>query len=307
MFAQGDNQVDCIFDLSANLRFSAATRSFQTLTTADPQQLRRQFQVIYVAPDMGVADYGLLRQLVAPQGAIAQFVALGGVAVINLAGTQGDQTAVAPDGVGFSNQTQHNSEDILASNHPYITGLGFGGEALTADDFAGWQPTDFGTLDNLPPARTVVLDNGDGPSWVEYQHGAGRVIVTTLTFCWIGKPHSDTAGARNLLRYSRFYTGSALTPGPTVTQTSPPTFTLTRTPTRTPSRTATPINTRTPTPSLTPVRAATPSPTPEPSPGDDLAAVIEAIFGEPSLPETDVNNDGTVTAADLPALLPRLH
>lgn len=248
---------------------------------------------------MNAGEYTSLQQMVAPGGFLEQFVALGGVAVINAGGILGDQALIAPDGVGFSSSMQHNSETIHVTDHPYITGLGFAGEQLTASDFDSWQPTDFGTLTNLPGQATVLLTNTDGTSWAEYVHGAGRVIVTTLSYCSDGQPKSQAAPARNLLRYSHFFRGSALTPAPTVTQTGTPTMTLTRTITRTP----------TPTPPRSPSR----TPTPTPIPGDvdtngrvdvnDLTALLDAIFAGTYTAPADVNGDGAVTAADVPALI----
>ncbi|MFQ5668362.1 MAG: hypothetical protein ACE5I7_18295, partial [Candidatus Binatia bacterium] len=313
LFPEGSNQVGCVFDLARNppLLFAFGSLTFADLATQDPGRLRGLYQVIYVAPDLGSDDYARLRQMVAPGGVIEQFVQLGGVAVINVAGTLGDQPAVAPAGVGFSSVAQHDDEQIQQPDHPYFTGVGFGGETLDSGNFAAWLPTDFGTLTNLPADATVLLANRDGPSWAEYQHGAGRVIATTLSYCWGGKPLSHTAAARNLLRYSRFFRGSALTPAPTVTPTGTPTPTRTGTPVR--SRTRTPPPTATP----TRTRTATPSPTPVLRRGDldgngrtdrqDLPLLVTALFAAPSQPEADVNADEAVTAADVPALLVRLE
>lgn len=303
LFVSGSNQYNCIFNLAFNppLMFSAGTDSFFHVAQEDAAKLRDLYQVIYVAPDLGTDDYSQLQQMVKPEGVIAQFVSLGGVAVINVAGTLGDQANVAPGGVSFSSAAQHISEQILDAPHAYFTGAGYGGEVLSTSSFDNWQPTDYGTLTNLPGNATVLLANNDGASLAEYQYGEGRVIVSTLAYCWDGKPASQGAAARNLLRYSRFYTGSAQTPGPTVTQTG------TATPTRTftPTRTASP----TPPPSLTP----TPSPTISILLGDtngdgvvdenDLPSLIEALFMDTPPPEADVNTDGQVTAADIPAFL----
>jgi len=260
---------------------------------------RARWEVVYVAPGLSLADYTYLQQMVAPGGFIEQYVTLGGVAVINVGSTLGDQTSIAPDGVGFSGGAQHNAEDIQLPNHPYILGADFGGARITNGDFSSWQPTDFGTLTNLPPEAVVLLTNSDGPSWAEYAHGNGRVLVTTLSYCWDTQPNSQQAAASNLLLYSRFYSGSALTPAPTVTQTGTPTLT----PTPTPTRTSTPG----------PTRTRTPSPTPTPLRGDadgngsitsaDLDALIHAIFSPTYPPGADVNADEAVTAADVPALL----
>jgi len=299
----GSNQFNCIFNLAFDppLMFSAGTDSFRDLARKDPAALRDLYQVLYVAPDLGSDDYQQLQQMVAPDGVIAQFVDLGGVAVINAAGSLGDQASIAPGGVGFSSAAQHVSEQILRPSHAYFTGAGYGGEALGSSDFDNWQPTDYGTLTNLPGNAAVLLANSDDASLAEYQYGDGRVIVSTLAYCWDGKPASQGAAARNLLRYSRFYSGSAQTPGPTVTQTG----------TATPTRTFTPTRTATPT--------VPTSPTPTPSPtipillgdtnGDgvvdenDLPSLIDALFMDAPPPEADVNTDSQVTAADLPAFL----
>jgi hypothetical protein len=273
--------VDCIFNLSTALGFSNAVESFDRLSQRGPAELRDLFKVIYVAPDLSSDDYTTLAGLVATGGVIEQFVSMGGVAVINMAGTVGGQSAVAPDGVGFDGSA-HNSESIKVPQHPYFTGLGFAGETLTSFNFDGWQPTDFGSLNNLPDGATALLQNSDGGvTLAEYPHGDGRVIVSTLSYCWIGKPDSDGAPAHNLLGYSRFYSGSAQTPAPTVTPTFSPTVTPTRTNTVPPSATATPL----------------------PHTASDLDSIIEAIFAGTNPPQDDVNNDGTVTAADIPALL----
>ena len=300
LFAIGSNQYQCAFNLAANMFLSGGQEFFTQLAQRDPVQDRGLYQVVYVAPDLGAADYTLLQQMVAPGGFIEQFVSLGGVAVLNVAGSLGDQLNIAPDGVGFSSAAQHLSEQILTPLHPYITGAGFGGEVLGTGDFANWQPTDYGTLTGLPVNASVLLANNDGPSLVEYQHGDGRVIVSTLAYCWDGKPASQEAAARNLLRYSQFYTGSALTPGPTVT----PTGTVTPTRTPTPTRTGTLTIPRSPTPS--------PTSTPEILLGDvngdgiidsnDLASLIEALYMDAPPPEADVNADGQVSGADIPAL-----
>ncbi len=302
-----------MFNLAGNvpLLFSYGSYPFDLLAHQDPVKLRQLYQAIYVAPDLGADDYTQLQQMVAPGGLIEQFVSLGGVAVLNVAGSLGDQLNIAPGGVGFSSVAQHVSEQILKPSHPYITGVTFGGAALDTGDFANWQPTDYGTLTNLPGNAAVLLANNDGPSLAEYQYGDGRIIVSTLAYCWQDKPATQGDAARNLLQYSRFYTGSALTPGPTVTQTGTATPTRTRTVTRTPTATM-PVS-PTPTPTPTP----TPNPTPATPPGDlngdgsvdsnDLPLLIEALFMDDPPPEADVNADGQVTAADIAALLTLLR
>ena len=304
--SEGDtNQYGCASNLSLDLGFGNALLPFSDLQGQDAATVRSKYQVIYVAPDLDPTDYGTLAQMVATGGLIEQFVSLGGVAVINLAGLFGDQAGVAPDGVGFSAAVAHDSETILVPDHAYFTGLGYGGYALNAmDDFTGWQSTDLGNLTNLPSNATILLQNADGPSLAEYQHGDGRVIVSSLTYCWDSEPKSQLNAASNLLSYSRFYQGAAFTPAPTVTFTPLPTATRTATLTPTPQATATATATQTPT--------VTPTVVIGDVNGDgvvdqaDLDALIAAIFEGDAPAAADVNADNAVTGADITALVQRL-
>jgi hypothetical protein len=314
LFARGelttqDNQWECSRTLASDLGFSSGTEFFQVLATSDPFVLRNKYQVVYIAPGISSSDYTYLQRMVGQGGLIDQFVSLGGVAVINVAGLPlpappADPGQVAPGGVTLATTTAHSSEDITAPDHPYISGLGFGGRPLVTADFDNWgptQPTDLGTLDltHLAATPTTVLGHGgDQPTWVEYRHGDGRVIVTTLSYCWAADPSvltpSQRAATTNLLRYSSFFSGSAFTPAPTVTATGSPT------PTFTPRF-------RTPTLTSTPVRTNSPTPTPTATPVVTLADVIGAIFGDSTPAGADANQDGSVTAADVPALIQLLQ
>ena len=305
LFVTGSNQYACAFELAQTIGIAGGTESFARLAERSAESLRGLYQAIYVAPDLGADDYARLRAMVATGGTIERFVALGGVAVLNVGGTLGDQAAVAPDGVGFSGLSQHESEEVAAPLHPYVTGVGYAGETLDSASFAGWLPTDYGVLSGLPDGATTVLANATGPSWVEYVHGAGRVIATSVGYCWQGRPASQQAAARNLLRYAPFYRGSALTPAPTVTPTGTPTATRTLRPTRTP----TPAPSR----SVTPTRTPTPGTLRGDLDGDghitdtDLTLLLHALFGAETSAAADVNADGRVTAADVPALIAQLR
>lgn len=282
----------------------ASTQPLTQIETQDPLFQRQRFQVIYVGPDLGLDDYLVLQRLAAPGGVIERFVADGGVAVIHAGGRFNDQSNIAPGGVGFARVGSHNTETIETPTHPYFTGEGFGGVPLTQDDFANWENTDEGVLTNLPSDATVLLRNNDGPSMAEYVYGNGRVIVSTLAFCWDGRPRSTGAATTNLLRYAPFFLGSALTPAPTVTPTGSPTPTFTRPATRTP----TPTRTRTPTrtPSLTPTASYLVGDADKNGivDEDDLLSLLAMLFQEiPEVPEADVNRDGRLTAADISALL----
>ncbi len=297
-----ENEWLCAFNLAAALGFSGGEKTFGNIAASDPNTLRNTYQVIYVAPGLTAGDYGFLQAMVVAGGVIEQFVASGGVAVINVAGSLGDQQNIAPDGVGFSAASVHDAEDIPAETHPYITGVGSGGEPLSSDDFSNWQHTDLGVLTNLPAGATTVLTNTDGgPSWVEYRHGNGRVIVTTLTYCTLSEPASQGAAARNLLRYSRFFSGSAFTPGPTQPTIPRPTATSSRS--ATPTQTGTPLPTATPPPSAT--FSATPLPTDTPVIIASATPSVTATATEaPPTPTPSETATGTDTPTPTPTTTP---
>ncbi len=287
------NESGCAFDLALSLGLFGSEQTFQSIADSDSVVLRNEYQVIYVAPGLNSDDYTRLHAMVESGGVIEQFVNLGGVAVINAAGTQGDQDGIAPDGVGFTATMSHDDEVIQDAEHPYITGVSFGGEALGGADFSGWEPTDRGTLSNLPAGATTVLANSDGVSWAEYPHGNGRVIVTTLTYCTQTQPGSQQAAAGNLLRYSRFYSGAANTPAATVTARPP-----TRTPT--PTSTATATATCTPTPPATPTFTEMPSATEVPSGTSTPTATKTAT---PPACAGDCNDNNAVTVDEILAMV----
>lgn len=165
---------------------------FASLTLADLQN----YKVVYFEPSW--FNYSTLT---GNMPLLANYVRLGGVAVINVAGNIGDAQDIDPMGTDYSRATTHQSETINIPDHPYISGNSYGGEQLTRSDFDNWSSTDHGDLLNYPPRSQVVLSNSDGASWIQYSYGGGYVIVTTLTYGW------GTGGARgtpmtNLIQYS---------------------------------------------------------------------------------------------------------
>jgi hypothetical protein len=305
--SQPENQWLCASNLAGSLGLDTGAQTFQKIADSDAAALRNVYKVIYVAPGLNSEDYGYLQKMVTV-GTIEQFVSSGGVAVINAAGASTDQPNIAPDGVGLSAASAHDDEMIeaKATSHPYITGDGFGGDALGSADFYDWLPTDLGTLTDLPEGATVVLTNGDGPSWVEYRHGAGRVIVTTLTYCTSSEPNSQQAAAQNLLLYSSFFKGSAFTPAPTVTLGPTPTRTPHLSPTASATRTAT--LTPVPSPSASPTSTGTPTALPTSTPTFSASStatptdtVTPAATASPTLTPT---NTATPSASETPSETP---
>ncbi|MBI3784288.1 MAG: hypothetical protein HY270_12905 [Deltaproteobacteria bacterium] len=304
LFGDGSNQTDCAFNLATDLGIASGTRLIANLSSSDPAAMFAFYQAIYIAPGLNGDDYAGLQQIVANGRFIERFVSLGGVAVLNVAGTFGDQMNIAPEGVGFV-AVRHNSEDIVSPDHSYFVGTAFGGEQLEVSQFDSWLPTDEGYLTNIPGQAQILLENSDGPSMIEYTHGNGRVIVSSVSFCWDGRLESDGPPARNLLLYAQFYQGRALTPAPTVTvtptpsETPTPTIPATRTPTRSPSSTRTP--------SITPIPTFLGGDVNQDGIVDsqDYDAFIPLLFGDADSipPEADVNYDGRVSVADLDKLI----
>lgn len=183
------------------------------------------FNAVFVSPDLNNPAYAQLRTGVADGGSLQLYVASGGTLVLNVAGRVGGQQNIAPGGVDYVHGSVHNAETFAAPNHPYLTGQGYPGQALTKGDFEFWLNTDHGYLDpaSLPQDAITVLTNTNGgsaspidtaPSFVEYHHGAGRVIVTVLTIGWAIGGEANGAPQANLIQYAIPEPATALLFGP---------------------------------------------------------------------------------------------
>lgn len=139
---------------------------------------------------------------------ILEYIMLGGIAVLNIASNCGDQDSISPLNVHYRALIS-NEEFFVEPNHPYLTGKGYGGEALSPDDFYGWDFTDHGYLVNVPSFSTVILKNIDGPSLIEFYLGQGAIIISTITFgCCTPKSFDPGAPLSNLINYSRYLASS---------------------------------------------------------------------------------------------------
>jgi hypothetical protein len=267
------NNTACTSARATELDMSSTERPMQSfLSQENPDILHGLYLSFYVSPGLDEEDYAMLQVLSAgpsvarPNGGfIYRFVQLGGVAVIHVAPQPNLVTTmlrpnIAPLGVGYQPPLTTNTQFVNAPTHPFMTGEGYGGEPLTASAFAGWDPTDRGFLTNVPPGATTILRNPRGPTLIEYNHGAGKVLVSTLTFCNPAEALSMGNPLNNLLEYGRFFLGGAQTPPPTVTTTPTPTITATGGATQTATRTRTAEVTPTDTETATPGDTATPTP-----------------------------------------------
>jgi len=310
------NSWECIQDVLLDLGFTSRGITFEDLaldSTLDAAELQRDFLTIFVAPNLDESAYSFLREISASGGLLEQFVFRGGVAVINLTLQGGSllEENLAPGGVDFR-RSQHESEHIspMSRAHPYITGEGYAGSTLLDGSFAAWGPTDGGHLEGIPPGAQEIVVNTDGTSMVEYNYGAGRVIVTTFDVCRRSSPPSMGAPLRNLLKYGRFYNGLAQTPGLTATPTATPTNTQTGLPTATPTATRTSNGTETPT--ETPIPSPTPTSDVTPCTGDcdgnGVTSINELIRGVnialglqdvSSCPAADEDGNGIVSVNEL--------
>ena len=293
IFGMGEtNTWSCSTDRATDLNLSSTGRSLLDLAMREnPDTLRGLFLSVYIAPGLSELDYGLLTLLSEPPsgtrplgGFIHRFVEIGGLAVIHVAPSPGLPTStlerpnLAPRGVGYQPPLRTDAEAVNRPTHPFITGEGFGGVPLAAASFANWDPTDRGYLTNVPANATIILRNPSGPTMIEYPHGNGKVIVTTLTFCTPQQQRSLGDPLDNLLEYGRFFLGGALTPPPTVTSTPTPTVTATGQATATATRTRT--------------GAVTPTATETAPLGDTATPTPVACAG-------DCNSSGAVEISDL--------
>ena len=274
----GNNNWECTLNFSLDLDLSGSVRSLVNLdnvTENNPNDMHNLYLSVWVAPALGDADYVKLTDLSSapsenrPEGGfIYRFVELGGLAVINVAAdpsatpTSETRRDIAPRGIDYQPPLVSNLETIMLPQHPFITGEGYGGLPLSTASFDDWGPTDRGYLtpNSIPPDATILLRNPRGPAMIEYNHGAGKVIVSTLPFCTPSQPDSSGSPLSNLLEYGRFFRGNAQTPPPTVTSTPTPSATPTGLATRTSTRTRTPLVTATSTD--TPLPLDTPTATP---------------------------------------------
>jgi hypothetical protein len=195
-----------------SLGYTASGDFLANIITYSQAQLSA-FDVIWVNP---IPDHAALTTGTAAGGALEQYVAGGGTLVLNLA-SGGNMPAVGPGGVGYvhggSGSSFHNSETFTTPLHPYLTGAGYGGTALTPADFNNWSFTDHGHLSGLPLGATTVLSNTDGPSFAQYTYGSGTVLVNTLTYGW-GGYGAQGAPRDNLFKYAAFVAVTPAVPEP---------------------------------------------------------------------------------------------
>jgi Zn-dependent metalloprotease/subtilisin family serine protease len=165
---------------------TATAVPWSTVLAGSGAALFATYDNLYFAVNASATDYQNLRTAVTVGQPLEQFVTLGGTLVLNLAGNNGNQTDLGPGGLDYDRTYAHETATIVDPQHPFITGIGYGGTALTSNLFNTWSSTDHGNLTGLPVGAVMLLQNSNGTSMVEYPWGAGRVIASTLTYGWAG-------------------------------------------------------------------------------------------------------------------------
>jgi hypothetical protein len=165
------------------------------------------FDVIFVSPALD-GSYATLQSLVAGGGALESYVAGGGTLVLNVAGNAGNQNDIGPGGTDYDRTTPGETVNFDIPSHPYITGSGYGGFALSeSPDFEspGWNSTHHGFLYNIPGGNNAIStsDGAGGTVWTEYAWGNGCVIMTSMTYGWGGNGGQGNPQA-NLINYAAF-------------------------------------------------------------------------------------------------------
>ena len=126
-----------------------------------------------------------LHLLVGDGGSLDVYVRGGGIVVVSGITTDGYiMLDVAPGGTDVDPIPEGGSGavTITAIDHPFITGAGTGGTALTSSDLDPTSSGGGGCITNVPNAEgcTVIAENSDGAVLAIYTFGDGYVVVSTL-------------------------------------------------------------------------------------------------------------------------------
>jgi hypothetical protein len=188
------------FDSISALQFSSVT--IATLS---------QYRMLILEPNW--SNYGYLRSGLAVVDQALDDTSL--VVSIRVAGNGGSQADIDFLGTDYDRTATFNAETILDSNHPFISGLPWGGNTLLASNFNSWGSTDHGWFNNLPISQqgyTEILQNTNGISMFEYSYKNSHILVDTLTSIDGGWGSGNDFVADNYINYLN-YAFSNLIPG----------------------------------------------------------------------------------------------
>ncbi len=182
----GGYDSDALTHIQGLSGLTAGSVSWATIASSSGADLYAAYDVIYFSVNATSTDYQNLITAVTGGNSLERYVSLGGTLILNLAGNNGSYTNIGPGGLDYTRNTTHEVATIVSPAHPYATGVGYGGSALTSAMFNNWLNTDHGILSRTPVGTVELLRNPDGLSMVEYSWGAGRVIASTIIFGWAG-------------------------------------------------------------------------------------------------------------------------
>ena len=138
------------------------------------------YEIIILEPNWG--NYEYLRSGVSR---IKSYATSNTIVGIRVAGNLGSQDNIDMYSTDYDRIYVHQYADFYTSQHPFISGNGFGGHNLNEAYFDSWGSTDHGYLYNYPSDATYfekILHNNHGCSMFEYQYSPNLyVVVDTLT------------------------------------------------------------------------------------------------------------------------------
>ena len=168
------------------------------------------YYAIYTGCQGDIADQSLKNMM--NGGIIEKYVSKGGVFVANAAHNSG-QDVTGPGGSNFGSYQQSGTTDenpIVSDNdHEWITGQGYGGNGLNANNFRSWGTTchgyvtapgtltdsggvNLGTNPETNKWNDILWSNANNkPALIEYVLDEGYVMMNMMTFDWGNRGNAE--------------------------------------------------------------------------------------------------------------------
>ncbi len=184
--------------------------SYDVITSAELSSVNlSRCNIVIVASDQYTSTY---ENLVSNRDKLADFV-YRGILIAHACDCgwhEGSWTeSWLPLGVTKVNVYEQNLS-IVDYTSPIVNGTPHGGK-LTDSDLDNWNYSTHGYFTNLPADARIIIGIASNPTemptYIEYSHGAGKVLATMQTIEWPWSGHRDDLGEtqKNLLRNEREY------------------------------------------------------------------------------------------------------
>ncbi len=169
-----------------------------------------RYYAIYTGCQGDIAD-GSLKTMM-NGGIIEKYVKKGGIFVANAAHNSG-QDVTGPGGSNFGSYQQSGNTDenptVADNDHEWITGQGYGGNGLNANNFQGWGTTchgyvtapgmladsggaNLGTNPETNKWNDILWSNANNkPAFIEYVLDEGYVMMNMMTFDWGNRGNNE--------------------------------------------------------------------------------------------------------------------